>query len=162
MEEEDSLADSAAGAVVLAEAAREEAGNMKHHSFLKKLDAHRIIGAIHRVEQETSSQIQLFISSRKTEDPIASAQKRFHALGMDKLPGRNSVLIFVAPKSKKFAVIGDKAVHEKCGQTFWDELAALMTGHFKRGEFTLGAVAAIERAGKLLAHHFPKKIAGNK
>jgi len=31
-----------------------------------------------------------------------------------------------------------------------------MTAHFKRGEFTEGLVLGIERAGTLLADHFPR------
>ena len=65
------------------------------------------------------------------------------------------MLIFVAPKSRNFAIIGDKAVHEKCGDAFWTELAAAMTGYFKKGDFTDGLVHGVERAGALLAEHFP-------
>ena len=50
----------------------------------------------------------------------------------------------------------DTAVHEKCGDPFWTELAAAMTEHFKRGDFTAGLVHGIEHAGVLLAEHFPR------
>jgi uncharacterized membrane protein len=66
------------------------------------------------------------------------------------------VLIFVAPVSQKFAVIGDEAVHEKCGESFWTALAAVMAAHFKAGDFTTGLVAGIAQAGVLLARHFPR------
>jgi len=88
-------------------------------------------------------------------EPVPAAQKTFLKLGMDKTKHRNAVLIFVAPVSHTFAVIGDVAVHQKCGDSFWTELAAAMTGHFKRGEFTAGLVHGVERAGALLAAHFP-------
>jgi uncharacterized membrane protein len=141
---------------VSAAAAREEDGSMKHHHFLNKLDELRIIGALNQASRQTSGDIRLFISHRTTYDPVASAQKRFQMLGMDKNSRQNEVLIFVAPKSQKFAVIGDQAIHEKCGQSFWDELAQVMGGHFRNNEFTTGLIAVIERAGELLSTHFPR------
>jgi uncharacterized membrane protein len=74
---------------------------------------------------------------------------------MTQTAARNGVLILLAPRSHTFAVIGDTAIHEKCGAAFWTALAAAMTEHFKRGDFTAGLVHGIERAGALLAEHFP-------
>ena len=51
-------------------------------------------------------------------------------------PLRNGVLIFVAPRSRRFAIIGDQGVHEKCGESFWQELADAMSQFFKKGDFT--------------------------
>jgi uncharacterized membrane protein len=70
---------------------------------------------------------------------------------------RNAVLIFVAPRSRTFAAIGDEAVHARCGDDFWRELADAMTAYFKRGDFTEGLVHGISRAGELLAAHFPRE-----
>ena len=30
-----------------------------------------------------------------------------------------AILIFVAPRAQKFAVIGDSGIHERCGDQFW-------------------------------------------
>jgi uncharacterized membrane protein len=76
---------------------------------------------------------------------------------MDKTRERNGVLIFVAPRARKFAVIGDAGVHARCGDSFWTELAGEMTGHFRRADFTSGIVHGIRKAGQLLAQHFPHK-----
>jgi uncharacterized membrane protein len=76
---------------------------------------------------------------------------------MDQTKHRNAVLFFVAPASHTFAVIGDEAVHQQCGDAFWQELAGAMTGHFKRGEFTAGLLHGVARAGALLAEHFPRQ-----
>jgi uncharacterized membrane protein len=81
---------------------------------------------------------------------------------MQKTRERNGVLIFVAPREQKFAVIGDEGVHQKCGEKFWQELVEKMHGHFVREEFTDALVEAIESTGQLLAHYFPKSSdAGN-
>ncbi|MEY2466960.1 MAG: hypothetical protein QOD03_1481, partial [Verrucomicrobiota bacterium] len=148
-------------AAALAAAAREGAGNMRGQNFIDHLRHDEIVAAIRDAEQQTSGEIRVFISHKLTDNPIAAAQKEFERLGMVKTHERNGVLIFVAPRAHKFAVIGDAGIHEKCGDRFWKELAETMTGHFLKSEFTPGIVHAIKRAGKLLAEHFPRQ-AGDK
>ena len=115
------------------------------------------MSAIAVAELRTSGEIRVVLSQRKTDEPVLAAQKEFERLGMTRTAARNGVLIFLAPASRTFAVIGDRGVHEKCGDAFWRELAAAMTGCFVRGEFTEGLVLGIERAGALLAEHFPRQ-----
>ena len=121
------------------------------------IDHPRIVAAIGAAERRTSGEIRVVVSRGKTTEPIVAAQEQFERLGMTRTAARNGVLIFLAPRSRTFAVIGDTAVHEKCGAAFWTDLAAAMTGYFKRGEFTEGIVHGIERAGALLAAHFPPR-----
>lgn len=124
---------------------------------LPNIDHDRIVAAIHTAEQRTSGEIRVAISRNKTDDPMTSARKHFERLGMANTAGRSGVLIFVAPASRNFAVFGDASVHEKCGEAFWQELATAMTEYFRRGEFDAGLVHGIERAGELLAVHFPRQ-----
>jgi uncharacterized membrane protein len=138
-----------------AAAAREGVGDMKPKDFLKQLQHDEIVAAIRDAEKKTSGEIRVFISHKKVAGPVETAQREFERLGMTKTRERNGVLIFVAPRSRSFAVIGDEAVHRKCGDTFWQELAAEMTGHFKRSDFTQGIVHGVRKAGELLAQHFP-------
>ena len=79
---------------------------------------------------------------------------------MDRTPERNGVLIFLAARSRNFAVVGDRGVQEKCGDIFWTELAAAMSDYFKRGDFTAGIIHGVDRAGELLAAHFPRTDGG--
>ena len=120
------------------------------------IDDVRVIGAIRDAELRTSGEIRVVVSRQKVDDPVAEARRQFERLGMTATAARNGVLIFVAPRTHTFAVIGDQAVHEKCGDTFWRELADAMTERFKRGEFTDALVLGIERAGVLLATYFPR------
>ena len=123
---------------------------------LPKIDHPRVVAAIGTAERLTSGEIRVVLSRRRVAEPVAEAQKQFERLGMTRTSHRNGVLLLLAPRSRTFAVIGDTAVHEKCGDAFWAELAAAMTEHFKRGDFTAGLVHGIERAGALLAEHFPR------
>ncbi|MGZ4966988.1 MAG: TPM domain-containing protein, partial [Chthoniobacterales bacterium] len=70
---------------------------------------------------------------------------------------RNAVLILVAPRAQKFAVVGDEGVHKKCGEEFWQRLIATMREHFKREAFTDALVEGIQNVGALLAEHFPRR-----
>jgi uncharacterized membrane protein len=136
-----------------------EAGNaMRTKEFLSKLEHDRIVSAIQDAESKTSGQIRVYIQRGELNgDPLAAATKRFHKLGMHRREERNAVLIFVAPRAHKFAVVGDKAIHEKCGEQFWQRLVDAMRAHFQNEKFNHALVEAIEETGKALAEHFPKK-----
>jgi uncharacterized membrane protein len=123
---------------------------------MPKIDHDRVLAAIRSAEARTSGEIRVTIARHKVEDPVAAAQAYFNKMGMANSPHRNGILIFVSPRSRKFAVIGDSAVHVKCGDAFWSSLAEAMGGHFRSGDFTAGLVHGVERAGKLLAETFPR------
>ena len=129
---------------------------MHHKEFKKRVHHGGVVEAIRQAEHKTTGEIRVIVSHKHVEAPVTVAQKEFIRLGMDHSPARNGVLIFVAPRSHKFAVIGDKAVHEKCGDEFWQKLAAAMTEYFRKSEFTEGIVHGVKKAGDLLAEHFPK------
>lgn len=121
------------------------------------LDQARVVAAIEAAEKRTSGEIRVLVARQPADDPVAVAQKHFERLGMTGTAARNGVLLFVAPQSRSFAVIGDTAIHERCGGAFWQELATAMAENFQRGDFTGGVVLGVERAGALLAEHFPRQ-----
>jgi uncharacterized membrane protein len=156
------LAASAAEAAVLVEAGQVRAGSqMRTKEFLSKLEHDRIVGAIREAESKTSGQIRVYVQRGKLSvDSLIAAQQKFHRLGMHKTRERNAVLIFVAPRAHKFAVVGDQAVHEKCGGEFWQRLIEAMRAHFQNEKFSRALVETIEETGKTLAAHFPKRSTG--
>lgn len=121
----------------------------------KHLQHDEIVAAIRATEHETTGEIRVTVSPKHIDDPVAAAQVEFLRLGMNHSQERNGVLIFVAPRTRKFAVIGDAAVHAKCGDEFWRQLASAMTGYFRKSEFTPGILHGVQKAGELLAEHFP-------
>jgi uncharacterized membrane protein len=128
---------------------------MKVKHFLSSVEHNRVHQAIRSAEEGTSGDIVVFISHRHVEDPLAAANQEFRKLHLETATDKNSLLIFLAPKSQKFAVVGGTALHAKVGQAWWDELIALLTRHFKEGCYTEGLVATIEQAGRALKTHFP-------
>jgi uncharacterized membrane protein len=133
---------------------------MRTKDFLGKLDHDRIVAAIGAAEAKTSGQIRVYVQRGELDgDALDYAQKKFQKLGMQATKERNGVLILVLPRARKFAVIGDEGVHQKCGDEFWQELVESMRAHFQKENFTDALVEAIEEAGKLLTRHFPKPAA---
>ena len=130
---------------------------MRTRRFLQRLDHQRIIQAIKKAEGRTSGQIRVFVQRGDfEEDALPRAERRFVQLGMQKTNDRNAVLIFVAPRARKYAVVGDVGVHEKCGREFWQKLVAAMRTLFQKEEYGRAIVHAINEVGKVLATYFPR------
>jgi uncharacterized membrane protein len=126
--------------------------------FVSKLEHDRIVSAIRDEEAKTSGQIRVYIQRGKLNvDPLVAAQKRFRKLGLHRTEERNAVLIFVAPRAHKFAVVGDKAIHEKCGEGYWQRVVDSMREHFRNERFSDAMVDAIRDIGRVLAEHFPQR-----
>jgi uncharacterized membrane protein len=130
---------------------------MRTREFLSNLQHDRIVEAIREAESKTSGEIRVLIQrGRLKSDPLVAAQRKFHRLGMHKTRENNAVLIFVAPRAHKFAVVADKAIHEKCGDEFWQRVVTAMQHCFRQHKFTEGIDGAITIVGDMLAQHFPK------
>jgi uncharacterized membrane protein len=130
---------------------------MRTKEFLNKLEHDRIVRAIREAESKTSGEIRVFIQCGKLSvDPVIVAQKKFQQLGMHKTSERNAVLIFVAPRAHKLAIVGDEAIHEKCGEEFWRQIVDRMQKHFQNQKFSHAIVEGIEEVGTVLAAHFPR------
>ncbi len=124
-------------------------------TFTEEFDSARIERAIAAAEKKTSGEIRVVVHRAPTENPVSTAAAEFARLEMHRTRHRNAVLILLAPGSRTFAIYGDKGVHEKGGQNFWDAVAAAMRADFQLGVFTEGIVAAIDRVATVLATHFP-------
>jgi uncharacterized membrane protein len=126
-------------------------------SFSSRLDSERIVAAIAAAEKKSSGEIRVHVTRRKPDDLAARAARRFHLLGMAGTRERNGVLIYIAPAVRQFRILGDVAIHAKCGADFWTEVASVLEDHFRKGDFTQGVVAGVERVGEALARHFPRE-----
>jgi uncharacterized membrane protein len=129
---------------------------MRTKEFLARLEHDRIVRAIAAAEGKTSGEIRVFVQRGEIDDAIGAARAQFAKLGMTGTRERNAILILVAPRAQKFAVIGDEGVHAKCGEAFWQQLVDAMQAHLKAENFTEALVHAIHETGELLAEHFPR------
>jgi uncharacterized membrane protein len=132
--------------------------NTKH--FLNAVDHGKIVAAIAAAEERTSGEIRVFISRQNPDNAMDVAKKWFKKLKMDQTPDRNAILILVAPRAHKFAIVGDTGIHAKCGDSFWLEVVEMMRSHFKSEKYTDALVAAVQRLGDSLAEHYPAPSGG--
>src|SRR6266568_8614906 len=130
---------------------------MRLKRFLDRLDRDRIVRAIQAAESRSRGEIRVHASNRAVVDVQKAAAAQFEELGMAGTAGGTGVLIFLAPLSRNFAVLGDHGIHAKCGNELWREVAAAMERDFRAGRFGDGIVKAVERAGQVLAEHFPRR-----
>ena len=127
---------------------------LKKHIF-SKAEVQQIANAIAAAEQKTSGEIRIYLEPKCAAEPLVRAHAIFQELEMEKTEARNGVLIYLAYKDKKFAICGDKAIHEISGQSFWDNVVAEMQKHFSKKEILKGVLLAIEMTGDKLQTYFP-------
>lgn len=122
--------------------------------FLNKQEQEEIIKAIEQAELNTSGEIRVHIESLCKGDPVKRAVYLFNKLKMHKTRERNGVLIYIAHKSRKFAIIGDSGINEKVPDNFWEEEKEVLRQHLKENNAAQGIVAAIKMAGNNLKQYF--------
>jgi uncharacterized membrane protein len=130
---------------------------MDPKDFLDHVQDERIVAAIRAAEARSRGEIRVHVTQEAVGDAQAAAAFLFEKLGMTRTAERNGVLIYVAPRTRAFAVIGDRGVNERCGPDFWLEVASAMSEEFRAGRFTEGIVRGVERAGEVLARLFPRE-----
>ena len=60
--------------------------------------------------------------------------------------------------NREFLIYGDRGIHEKVGQDFWDDVKDLMAVQFKQDEFGQGLCRGIKLIGDKLIAHFPSRL----
>ncbi len=140
--------------------ARAGAGNrvitfMKPEEFLDRLDDARIVAAIQEAERQTSGEIRVYVSNKKHGDVQAAAVRCFQRLKMEQTAERNAVLIFIVPKSRQFALLGDEGIHRHLASGVWEAVAREMSDSLRIGTASVAVEEAIVRLSQELARHFP-------
>jgi uncharacterized membrane protein len=128
---------------------------MTRRQLLRAIDTARVKDAIAKAERRTSGEVVVSVAPLFWGSVEKAARNAFVRLGVVETREHNGVLIFVVPGRKRFCVLGDSAIHEKVGQDFWESVAAQLSGHFRKGDFTEGLVRAVEVIGEKLAVYFP-------
>lgn len=123
--------------------------------FFSKQEEQQLRQAIMSAELDTSGEIRVHIENKCPGDVMDRAAFIFKKLNLQETKLRNGVLIYLAVKNRKFAIIGDKGINQVVPENFWDNAKLLMLNHFRNGDFTKGLSEAITLAGKQLRKHFP-------
>lgn len=123
--------------------------------FLSQLDRSKLEEAIRAAERATTADIRVAVLPHVRGVLAKVAELTAQRLGMTAVPDRNGVLILVVPSRREFHVWGDRAIHDKVGESFWASVAQKISDHFRNGDFTAGLLAGIDETGRELAAHFP-------
>ncbi len=133
----------------------------KSRPFFDGLDRPAIVAAIQRAEAKSLGEIRVHLHHGAVPDARAEAEKAFLKLGMDRTIRGTGCLVFIAPESRAFAVIGGSGIHGKVGGAFWTGARDAALALFAEGRFTDGIVVAVDSLGDALATHFPKTGEGD-
>lgn len=115
-----------------------------------------IVKTIAEAEAMTSGEIRLHVEARcKTDNPLDRAVEVFYQLKMNETVHKNGVLIYLAYKDHKLAIIGDSGINHVVPANFWEGTKEVMREHFSRKEFFQGVMFAIKETGFHLKHYFP-------
>ncbi len=126
-----------------------------HRHFFTDDQTKRIFSAIRDAESKTSGEIVVHLQ-RKSKGPVLEhAKKVFHRLGMTRKKHRNGVLLFIAVQDRRIAILGDRGIHERVSERFWEECLVHMREAFVRQDFLGGTLNAIAKIGAELSKHFP-------
>jgi uncharacterized membrane protein len=123
--------------------------------FLSKSEQQEVLKAIENAESNTSGEIRIHIESHCKGDILDRAADIFEKLKMHKTELRNGVLIYLATKDKKFAIIGDAGINAVVPKGFWDETKDAMAAKFKEFKFAEGLTLGIAMVGTNLKKFFP-------
>jgi uncharacterized membrane protein len=128
---------------------------MKPSEFLNKEEKVLVENAIREAELNTSGEIRVHIETEIKGDVLDRAAYLFEYLGMHKTAQRNGVLLYLATKTRKFAILGDAGINAKVPSDFWDQIKQTMAAAFAEGKFAEGLSRGILTAGEHLKRHFP-------
>ena len=124
--------------------------------LFNEAEKQQIVAAIGAAEKRTSGEIRVFVESRcRFMDPLDRAVEVFSGLNMERTTARNGVLVYVALKDRQLALLGDKGIHEKVGNEFWNKEVQVILSHFNKANYAEGIAQVVTEIGEALCHHFP-------
>ena len=124
-------------------------------NILNHEEDQRVVEAIRQAERNTSGEIKVHIENHCKGDVEERSLRVFNHLKLNETQLRNGVLIYLAVKDRKFAILGDEGIDKVLEDGFWNDVKELMLSHFKEGRFTEGLEQGIQRCGEKLQAYFP-------
>ena len=124
-------------------------------TILDREEDQRVVEAIRQAERNTSGEIKVHIENRCKGDVEQRSLFIFEKLKLNETQLRNGVLIYLAVKDHKFAILGDKGINDVVEDNFWNDLKHQMLNQFKEGRFAEGLEQGIMRCGEKLKAYVP-------
>lgn len=124
-------------------------------TLLNRDEDRRVVEAIKQAELNTSGEIKVHIENYCKDDVEQRSLVVFSHLKISKTKLHNGVLIYLAVKDRKFAILGDEGINKVVEDGFWNDVKDLMQAHFREGRFAEGLEQGIQRCGEKLKTYFP-------
>ena len=126
-------------------------------AFLSDDDLEAVARAVAEGEGHTAAEVRVHLDHSCDGDALRQAIKVFERLGMHKTAARSGVLVYVSVTDRKLAVIGDRGIHERVGEAYWQGLVAAVRERMRRQQPRDGLIHAIAEVGRELGRHFPRR-----
>jgi uncharacterized membrane protein len=127
-------------------------------------DLEAIARSVVAAESQTHGEIRVHLESRvprrrlfRSHDALTRARHLFADLGMHRTPGRNAVLIYLAIRDRKVAIVADEGVHGRVEDGTWDRVRDHVVDGIRTRSLRHGIIAGVAEAGRVLARHFPRR-----
>ena len=128
---------------------------MDLESFLNEKEIKDLAVIISKAELLTSGEIRLHLEEKCQMDTETRALEVFCSLNMGKTRLKNAVLIYISYGDQKFAICGDKGIHENVSNRFWKSLRNSLRRSFEKKDFFNGISVTIMECGRQLRTYFP-------
>lgn len=133
----------------------------RHPKWVRALfsddDLEAITRAVAEAEGHTSAEVRVHLDHSCEGDALQRAIKVFERLGMHRTAARNGVLVYISVTDRKLAVIGDKGIHERVGEAYWQGLVAAVRERLRQQQSRDGLIHAVAEVGRELGRHFPRR-----
>jgi putative membrane protein len=87
-----------------------------------------------------------------------AAAREFIRRGLTRTQGKTGVLIYVALAEHHAEILADTGIADRVGPDVWGDIVLELTAAIKAGAMADGLIAAIKRAGAILAEHAPPRF----
>ena len=124
-------------------------------NILNREEDRRVVEAIKQAELNTSGEIKVHIENLCRGDVEKRSLVVFNKLKLNETQLHNGVLIYLAVRDHKFAILGDEGINNVVEEGFWNDVKDLMLSHFREGRCADGLVEGIMRCGEKLKTYFP-------
>lgn len=114
-----------------------------------------IINAIDAAEKNCNAEIRVHVNDHCNGTALNAAKEIFEKLQMHQTKLRNGVLFYIAVENRSFAVYGDKGIHEKVNNTFWENLINEMQIIAKQKHVANALLWGIESTALELKKYYP-------
>ncbi len=123
--------------------------------FLSAAQRQRLQDAVASAERQTSGEIVVCLTRHTKGDIYEAAKAFFIKKGLQATEARNGVLIMLAYRDHKLAILGDEGIDAKVPDDFWESTVAIMTARFAQDDIVGGLEAGIAEIGRQLSAWFP-------